>query len=77
MCSVVDPGDEHVVEMIGVGPIEDALGIDGGGAMNLIEPAAAANPVLLTALESVWLWEAPVRPRIDALLERHGRGRQR
>lgn len=55
LCSVVSPDDEHIVAMIGIGPIENAFFSYGERAMDLIEPAAEFDPVLLTALQSVWL----------------------
>lgn len=72
LCSVARPDQEWVVAMIGIGPIEDAFFDYGLKAMDLIEPAAERDPLLLMALESVWCWDEPVRPRIDALLLRHG-----
>lgn len=75
LCNVVDADDAHVVEMIGVSPVEDAFFDYGEEAMDLIEPAAERDPVLLAALESVRCWDTPIRLRLDALLQRHGRGK--
>jgi hypothetical protein len=74
-CAVADPNDEWVICMIGAGSLEDAFFTYGDEAMDLIEPAAEHDPVLLQALENVWCWNTPIRPRLDALLERHRRGR--
>jgi hypothetical protein len=72
LCSVAELDQDWVVAMIGTGPVEHAFFEYGLKAMDLIEPAAERDPVLLMALESVRCWDEPVRPRIDALLLRHG-----
>ncbi len=70
LCAAVDPNDEWVIGMIGVGPIESILMRDGDAAMDLIEPAAEANSVLHQALRAVWCHSEPIRPRIDRYLAR-------
>jgi hypothetical protein len=74
LCKYARP-DDPAIGMIGPAPIEEMLFMDAGRAMDLIEPAADEDPVLVEALTSVWADE-PTRSRIDALLAQHGRGSQ-
>jgi hypothetical protein len=75
LCALATPDQERAIDMIGVGPIEDMISADGERAMDLIEPATEDGSVLLEALTHVWCFSDPVRPRLDRLLERHGRPR--
>jgi hypothetical protein len=70
LCAAVDPDDEWVIGMIGVGPIEEILFEHGDRAMDLIEPAADVDRILHQALTSVWCHSEPIRPRIDRYLAR-------
>jgi hypothetical protein len=72
LCATVDPASASSIGMIGVGPVEDLIRRDGTHAMDLLEAEADRDPIMLTALESVWCNE-PARSRLDALLARHGR----
>jgi hypothetical protein len=72
LCSIVDPDDESTIEMIGAAPLETMIVDEGERAMDLIEPAADEDPILLEALTSVWCFDNPVRPRIDRYLASQG-----
>jgi hypothetical protein len=71
LCSMAEPEDP-AVDMIGVGPLETMVWREGDRAMDLIEPAADADPVLQRALAKVWMFDEPVRPRIDRYLASRG-----
>ncbi len=75
LCERAEGGDEHAIGMIGCGPVETLLFEKGEEAMDLIEPTADEVPALLAALESVWGWDDPYRPRLDRYLAAKGRGR--
>ncbi len=70
--SLVQPGDMRRIADIGAGPLESLLMLFGDEAMDLVEPAVGADLVLLKALATVWLWDAPIRPRIDDVLAANG-----
>lgn len=80
LCALADPGDRHVIIMIGAGPLEDFIqcSADEGPtredrsdeAMDLVEAAVATDPVLLAALGAVWGDYS--RQRIDRILAAHG-----
>jgi hypothetical protein len=74
LCARVDPSDELTVTAIGAGPLEDFVRHQGERALDLIEPVADTDPVLLDALECVWGWDEPWRSRLNAYLEARGRG---
>jgi Family of unknown function (DUF6869) len=71
LCSLAEP-DDPAVAMIGIGPLETMIFQDGERAMDLIEPAADEDPVMLAALAHVWAFTDPVRPRIDRYLGSRG-----
>jgi uncharacterized protein DUF6869 len=73
LCATADPADELVLCNIGGGPLEDFLARQGPSAMDLVEPVADRDPVLLEALEGVWRWDEPFRPRLDRYLVERGR----
>jgi len=76
LCSLVEPDDQRVVGMIAADPLWGLINSDGDRAMDLIEPAADRNPVLLTALKDVSAGDWPVEPRIERYLTTRGnRGR--
>jgi hypothetical protein len=50
LCEAADPPSEKTVGSIGAGPLEDFLWNQGADALDLIEPAADSDPVLLDAL---------------------------
>ncbi|HXD55722.1 MAG TPA: hypothetical protein VN618_13265 [Solirubrobacteraceae bacterium] len=74
LCELVDPEDDWTVQMIGASPLEDFIDEHGDQALDLIEPAADQQPVLLAALRAVWPDEH-VEPRIARYLS--ARGEQR
>jgi hypothetical protein len=71
LCALAEPND-LAVEMIGPGPLETMIFSEGERAMDLIEPAADEDPVLLRALTHVWAFSERVRPRIDRYLTSRG-----
>jgi hypothetical protein len=73
LCALVDPEDSDTICMIGVGPMEDLLMGHGDDAMDLIEPAADGDEVLLDALAYVWGFSLAVRPRVERYLRAKGR----
>jgi hypothetical protein len=75
LCSLTDPTNASIVGAIGAGPLEDFIAEEGDHAMDLIEPSAERDPVLLAALGSVCVWNEPVRPRLQRYLAVHGQPR--
>jgi Family of unknown function (DUF6869) len=73
LCAAADPSSWPTVSSIGAGPLEDFLRRQGASALDLVEPSADADPVLLDALECVWGWDEPFRPRLESYLAARGR----
>jgi hypothetical protein len=72
LCSLVEPDDEQVVGMIAAGPLWSLVYNEGDRAMDLIEPVADRNPVLIAALKGVGAGDWPVAPRIERYLATRG-----
>jgi hypothetical protein len=64
----VDPTDDMSIGLIGASPLEIFIDTNGTEAMDLLEPAAKANPVLLQALGSVSSHDPVVGPRLARFL---------
>jgi hypothetical protein len=60
---------------IGSGVLEDLLRVNPDRYMTALEESAATNRKLVTAAACTWLYNDPVRPRIDALLREYNQPR--
>jgi hypothetical protein len=75
LSALVDLDDLKSVLAIGAGPLEELVRRGGDSAMDLIEPAAREDRILLTALAGVWTSDDPMRRRIDGYLGEQGQPR--
>ncbi len=69
--------DEEMLGMIGTAPLEDLVCDYGEEFIDRIEETAHENERLRYALSYVWANRAPVRPRLDALMDFLGEPRTR
>jgi len=61
--------DERTLDLLGAGHLEDLVREHGERFIDRIEGRARTNGRFRRALAGVWAADAPVRPRIDALLD--------
>lgn len=66
---------EWQLVMVGCGTIESLLMVNPDRYMTALEETASANRNLVVAAAYTWLDGDPIRPRIDALLQRYGQPR--
>jgi hypothetical protein len=67
LCRDVAPDDHKAIAMIGAAPLEDLIQRWEDAGISLVEAEAENNPILLEALDSVWLRSETSRERITAL----------
>lgn len=72
LCENVEP-DSELIGLIGADPMLALMLWSPDQALPAIEEMADKHPIVIDALYSIARAERPERPRIEALLARHGR----
>jgi hypothetical protein len=74
LCSEVAPQEEKLVVMIGTGPLEDYVYVNGVAAIDRIAASAVQLPTLVESSRYIRLRDPQLQRRLRAFLAEHGTG---